>query len=578
MNCVQSASDSSVRESPRDREADRPAGFGCLPDTGPFGRFSLTPLPPKKTDIFFESGGRIVSIKADGSGRQLLASRFSKIENTDLGYTEPAVSPDGDRVAFVNRRSGAYFDGYVADVLVANADGTGVVKVLSGDRENYYSAPSWSPDGERFIVTYYRKRGRKRAGSILSIKPNGSDRRIIFRLKKEVNRGGFSFWPAAGKPVMSPDGTKVLFVRLADFKYDHDGLLEVADLGSGKTSVISRYSHGGSWSPDGSRIVHSKANTGDDEVCGSVGCETAGELMIVNADGTGSKNLLPGEGHEVDPDWSEDGSRIVFAANRNLPTSSDAYEIYSVKPDGGCLAWLTNGTPASVSPSWSVQEGASTVPASCGDNGLKTLPEVTVTPKVRGLEITNWMGDDFRGQLFSGRLGPVPGEHFTSLSYLDCSRFDPKRCGAGFTTLEFSTCFIRNSLAGFVGDRKVRGVPTFNSEGDGTTQVGAYSGEGFLLVMHETNNRYFSNHELLRGIRPFDSTTNPRRLPPPVFPAAAIRRMNKVIRVHRRTGSVARTSRVLGMAKKSVLRNLKLRAALLRYGPIRTVECPKVPR
>ncbi|HRQ87929.1 MAG TPA: hypothetical protein PLA50_03980, partial [Bacteroidia bacterium] len=35
-----------------------------------------------------------------------------------------------------------------------------------------------------------------------------------------------------------------------------------------------------------------------------------------------------------------------FQSERNMHGFTDAYEVYSVEPDGQCLTWLTNGTPA----------------------------------------------------------------------------------------------------------------------------------------------------------------------------------------------------------------------------------------
>jgi hypothetical protein len=50
--------------------------------------------------------------------------------------------------------------------------------------------------------------------------------------------------------------------------------------------------------------------------------------------------------------------------------------------------------------------------------------------------------------------------------------------------------------------------------------------------------------------------------------------MKKVERVFRRTRSVLRTAEIVGIFEGSVLKNLRLRQFLLRYGPIRTAKCP----
>ena len=65
-------------------------------------------------------------------------------------FTDPMVSPDGRKVAFVVQH-GAF------DVWVVNMDGSGVTKVTGGQGDN--EDPSWSPDG-RYLAFTSNRRGR----------------------------------------------------------------------------------------------------------------------------------------------------------------------------------------------------------------------------------------------------------------------------------------------------------------------------------------------------------------------------------------------------------------------------------
>jgi hypothetical protein len=60
-------------------------------------------------------------------------------ETSDYYEREPAISPDGLRIAFVNTRAGR-------EILVMDSDGSDVQTVASS---GWNTAPSWSPDGSK---------------------------------------------------------------------------------------------------------------------------------------------------------------------------------------------------------------------------------------------------------------------------------------------------------------------------------------------------------------------------------------------------------------------------------------------
>ena len=68
-----------------------------------------------------------------------------------------------------------------------------------------------------------------------------------------------------------------------------------------------------------------------------------GELFVMNADGTGVRKLtLPPNGTEdTNPDWSPDGSRLVF----ERAPSTGAHSIWTVNSDGTGLRRLTPDCP-----------------------------------------------------------------------------------------------------------------------------------------------------------------------------------------------------------------------------------------
>ncbi len=94
------------------------------------------------------------------------------------------------------------------------------------------------------------------------------------------------------------------------------------------------------WSPDGSKIVFS-ADTGD----------TANkiDLFTINPDGTGLSNILTIPGNETEAAWSPDGQWIVFTTDNR---SDGIKQLMIMKPDGTELKRLSNDKQE-YSPEWS---------------------------------------------------------------------------------------------------------------------------------------------------------------------------------------------------------------------------------
>lgn len=68
-----------------------------------------------------------------------------------------------------------------------------------------------------------------------------------------------------------------------------------------------------------------------------------GHLYVVDADGSNLRQITFDEGEQLDPAWSPDGQRIVFAAS---PSGDASWPpdgvIYTVRPDGTGLTKVTD--------------------------------------------------------------------------------------------------------------------------------------------------------------------------------------------------------------------------------------------
>jgi hypothetical protein len=171
--------------------------------------------------------------------------------------------------------------------------------------------PQWSPDGQR--IAFLRTSGE--GDAMYSVAAAGGNEQKIVDVRA---------FPGAGGPALSPDWSKVAFW--------YSGPLRVENVdGSDPHDVASRFSSF-EWAPDSRRLVFVDAG-----------------IFVVNADGTGSTSLGPGDS----PAWSPDGRQLAFVGPGGLVSvmNSDGTErriVYSAavardpswSPDGNRLAFL----------------------------------------------------------------------------------------------------------------------------------------------------------------------------------------------------------------------------------------------
>jgi dipeptidyl aminopeptidase/acylaminoacyl peptidase len=129
---------------------------------------------------------------------------ITQVTAGDYDDSQPAWSPQGDRIAFTSNRSEPDpDDNYNNDIWVVNADGSGsLVQVTTnpGNDDN----PSWSPDGQSITHTSWTDVQAMLYGTahLAVSSANGGQSRI---LTAELDR-------MISKPLFSPDGKKIWFI------------------------------------------------------------------------------------------------------------------------------------------------------------------------------------------------------------------------------------------------------------------------------------------------------------------------------------------------------------------------------
>jgi hypothetical protein len=137
-------------------------------------------------------------------------------------------------------------------------------------------------------------------------------------------------------PALKANG-KIAFVS------DRDGNDEiyVMDADGGNPTQLTNNPAGDgdvepNWSPDGTRIVFTSHRHGDDNT----------EIYVMNADGSNQTRLTNNTVHDFEPAWSPDGTKIVFVRR-----ALDVNEIFVMNADGSGQTKITEGF--FVTPVWS---------------------------------------------------------------------------------------------------------------------------------------------------------------------------------------------------------------------------------
>jgi len=133
---------------------------------------------------------------------------IKKLTNGPSGAlnVEPAVSPDGNKVAFSSDRLGKPM------VWVMDIDGTNVAKRTTAGV--YNSSPSWSPDGKKLAFAGLDDRHY----DIFIMDADGTK---LERLTSKKKNDGSGKWSSNEDPVFSPDG------RFIMYSSDRDGVNQV---------------------------------------------------------------------------------------------------------------------------------------------------------------------------------------------------------------------------------------------------------------------------------------------------------------------------------------------------------------
>ena len=316
--------DGSARDTithPAPNQTDRSPEVSGDGSTLVFQRVTARQVDPACSDrCRFDFKSDVYVSGADGSAPRLLHEGSWSNEPDGAGYHfEPAVSPDGKKVAFLSMPDGEKAQG-PAEVKVVDADGSGLRAVHSAEAVgNFGSRVEWSPDGTKLLFStgYHGPASDPDARGIYVMNADGSSTACL------VGATGLQEQDAS----WSPDGKQIVFVSRSDAASPRRAVEVMQANGSGRKTVVGpdgfyELPLNPSFSPDATLIAFSS----DSE-----------NVKVVDLSGGVRSTIAHQTDHGQDPAWQP-----VVPAPQPAPNAKPT--VTSIRPTPGFST--TDNTPA----------------------------------------------------------------------------------------------------------------------------------------------------------------------------------------------------------------------------------------
>ena len=241
-----------------------------------------------------------------------------------VGYSEPAWSPDGDRIAFTDFVA---LGVATSQIWSARHDGIDPVPVTEG--RHFDHNPVWSSDGKQLF--FISDRGGSRDVWWVSVDVRGKPIGPVQSLTTGLGVGSIA---------LSRDGTKLAYTKIIE----HSNIWSIPIVPNrtftlDEAQALTKENHYIdllSVSPNGEWIAFDSNRNGNQDI------------WIMRTDGTALRQLTTHPAHDWVGSWSPDGSQIAFHSMRR-----GTRDLFVMPAAGGEVRQLTNHVAEEIVPIWS---------------------------------------------------------------------------------------------------------------------------------------------------------------------------------------------------------------------------------
>lgn len=281
--------------------------------------------------------------------------------------TPLASSPSSEPTGKIAINCQIYKDVSKEQICIVNADGSGYRRLTTNDNVRHYY-PSVSPDGNSVVYSAYNEQSKHYEIYELNISTN-ENRQLTFSIG-DLNA-----------PEISPDGSTIVLTRFFSDPEKPTTWLINRD-GSNPREVSADSAIDPTWSPDGKQILFASAMNGLTQLF-VINADGTGlrqvsnlpalrgrsdwspqglivtysgkpwtrEIFAMNVDGSGERQISPTGGNSQGPSFSPDGQWVAFTSYFDR-YEVHGCEIYIMRVDGTDLRRLTNNDYCDYQPRW----------------------------------------------------------------------------------------------------------------------------------------------------------------------------------------------------------------------------------